>query len=104
MMGAGVLAATVAFVSLVVAVQLSAPPATAFVYFANGVTAVLVAIAGLNQFADWQQLSLTALAQSRLLMPMLSLTLWSVAGFVLWWSWRRIGHYMTSYVGDPPRA
>jgi len=29
---------------------------------------------------------------------------WVVAGGAFWWSWHRIGHFMTSYVGEPPKA
>lgn len=107
MLGLAVSAVLTAIVMAIVAVQLSVPPTMSVVYFANGLAVLVLGLAGISQLVEWQQSrmsSLLPLLQSPWLMPALSLLLWSMAGLALWWSWRRIGHYMTSYVGDPPGA
>jgi hypothetical protein len=45
-----------------------------------------------------------ALMRSELFFVGLSVVVWVVAGAAFWWSWHRIGHFMTSYVGEPPKA
>lgn len=104
MIGAGAMAVITAFVATVVAVQLSVPPVTAVVYFANGMGGLVLLVGGIGELVSWQQSALVAVLQHPLFLPVLSLMAWGSAGLVLWWSWHRIGHYMTSYVGDAPRA
>lgn len=107
MLGLAVSALLTALVMVIVAVQLSVPPTMSVVYFANGLAVLVLGMAAIANLVEWQQSrgpSLLPLLRSPWLMPALSLLLWSIAGFAVWWSWRRIGHYMTSYVGDPPGA
>jgi hypothetical protein len=94
----------VAMVMILVAVQLRVPPGTSIVYFGMGFAVLITVLGGVGQLAEWFPQQFAAMLRSELLVPVASLLLWGAAAGALRWSWGRIGHYMTSYVGDPPEA
>lgn len=101
-LGAPVLTTTV--VMILVAVQLGAPPTMAPVLFVRGISIGLLSLWAGGQLASQFPAHTSALLRSPLLVPVLSIAMWGAAAWAFWWSWRRIGHHMTSYVGDPPGA
>lgn len=101
-LGAPVLTTTIAMV--LVAVQLGAPPTMAPVLFLRGISIGLLSLWAGGELASQFPTPTSALLRSPLLVPALSVAMWGSAAGALWWSWRRIGHHMTSYVGDPPGA
>lgn len=94
----------VAMVMILVAVQLRVPPNTAIGYFGMGFAILIAAVGGAGQLAEWFPQQFASMLRSDLLVPVASLLLWAAAAGALRWSWGHIGHYMTSYVGDPPEA
>jgi hypothetical protein len=102
--GASALALSVALVMTMVAVQLAAPPTAAIMHFMTALSVIIVTLAALGELFTSYSAQANAVLRSDLFLPAAALLMWSVAGGAFWWSWHRIGHYMTSYVGDPPEA
>lgn len=102
--GVGATIAAVSLTAVMIAMQLAAPPTMAVVGFGTALSFFVLLLAGVGQLFTWFPAQMNALVRSDLFLPILSLLLWMAAAGALWWSWQRIGHYMTSYVGDPPGA
>jgi hypothetical protein len=102
--GVSALTITVALVMSMVAVQLAAPPTTATMHFFTALSVLIMALAAVGELFTSAPAQAKALLRSDLFVPAASLLMWSIAGGAFWWSWHRIGHLMTSYVGDPPEA
>ncbi|MCZ8206334.1 hypothetical protein [Gemmatimonas sp.] len=86
------------------AVQLSKPPAGAGAYLIATMSTVLLVLFAVGKVAELTPTLFSAVVRSPYFVPGLSVILWGVVGVVFWRSCHRIGHYMTSYVGDPPQA
>lgn len=95
---------TISAVMGMLAVQLSAPPAMAGARFMSVLCGLILLLAAVGKLHELQPSALDTLVRSPYFFPVLSLMGWSAAAAGLWWSWQRIGHFMTSYVGDPPSA
>ncbi len=86
------------------AVQLSVRPTMAGVYFVNVMAVLTMIIALLASLLDLTPAAASALVHRDGFFVGVSALVWVVAGATFWWSWRRVGHCMTSYVGEPPKA
>lgn len=86
------------------AFQLSVRPTMAGVYFVTGMAVIAMLMVTVGTLLDVTPASAAVLVRSELFFVGLSTLVWCVAGMAFWWSWRRIGHFMTSYVGEPPKA
>jgi hypothetical protein len=86
------------------AFQLSVPPTMAGVYFVTSMAVVAMLIVTVGTFLEVTSADAARLVRSERFFVGLSALVWCVAGVAFWWSWRRIGHFMTSYVGEPPKA
>ncbi len=86
------------------AFQLSVRPAMAGAYFLAAMAVIVTMIGMLGSLIDLTPTAVAALVRSELFLPGVSVVVWLTAGTAFWWSWRRIGHFMTSYVGEPPKA
>jgi hypothetical protein len=99
--------ATMLIASVVMTVnafQLSVRPTMAGVYFVSAMGVITMLIAALGALFDISAAQLLSLVRSEFFFVGLSVLVWIVAGTAFWWSWQRIGHFMTSYVGEPPKA
>lgn len=86
------------------AFQLSVRPTMAGTYLIVGMVGMLTLISSVGALFDGAPATVMALMRSELFFVGLSVVVWVVAGAAFWWSWHRIGHFMTSYVGEPPKA
>jgi len=86
------------------AFQLSVRPTMAGVYFVTGMAVIAMLMVTVGTLLDVTPAKAAVLVRSELFFVGLSILVWCVAGMAFWWSWRRIGHFMTSYVGEPPKA
>jgi hypothetical protein len=86
------------------AFQLSVRPTMASPYLLAGMASVVTLISSVGALFEGAPATVMALMKSELFFVGLSVVVWVVAGGAFWWSWHRIGHFMTSYVGEPPKA
>lgn len=86
------------------AFQLSAPPAMAAVYFLTTMAGITMFIGIAAEVLNVTPQHVKTLVRSELFFVGASAVVWAAAGAAFWWSWQRIGHFMTSYVGEPPKA
>ena len=101
------LAATLLTASAVMtmnALQLSVQPSMAAHYFLLGMIGVVGFIVGVGELFELSASTLITAMRKPWFFPVLSTSVWAVAAAAFTWAWRRIGHYMTSYVGEPPKA
>lgn len=87
-----------------IAFQLSVRPAMAGTYLIVGMVGMLMLISSIGTLFEDAPATVMALMRSEMFFVGLSGFIWVVAGTAFWWSWHRIGHFMTSYVGEPPKA
>jgi len=86
------------------AFQLSVRPTMAGVYFVSTMAVITMITGMLSSLLDLTPAAASALVRSPLFFVGAAALVWVAAGAAFWWSWRRIGHFMTSYVGEPPKA
>jgi hypothetical protein len=86
------------------AFQLSVRPTMAGVYFVNAMAVLTMIISLLSSLLHLSPAAASALVQREGFLVGVSALVWVAAGAAFWWSWRRIGHYLTNYVGEPPKA
>lgn len=86
------------------AFQLSVRPTMAGVYFVTTMAVITMIIGMVSSLLEVTPAAASALVQSELFFAGAAVLVWLTAGAACWWSWRRIGHFMTSYVGEPPKA
>ena len=91
-------------VMTMIAFQLSVRPTMAGTYLIVGMAGMLMLITSIGALFESAPATVIALMKSELFFVGLSVVVWVVAGGAFWWSWHRIGHFMTSYVGEPPKA
>lgn len=91
-------------VMTMIAFQLSVRPTMAGTYLIVGMAGMLMLISSISALFEGAPATVMALMRSELFFVGLSVVVWAVAGGAFWWSWHRIGHFMTSYVGEPPKA
>jgi hypothetical protein len=91
-------------VMTMIAFQLSVRPTMAGTYLIVGMAGMLMLITSIGALFEGAPATVMALMKSELFFVGLSVVVWVVAGGAFWWSWHRIGHFMTSYVGEPPKA
>jgi hypothetical protein len=73
-------------------------------YLIVGMVGMLMLISSIGTLFEDAPATVMALMRSEMFFVGLSGFIWVVAGTAFWWSWHRIGHFMTSYVGEPPKA
>lgn len=98
------MACAISAVMGMLAVQLSAPPAMAMSRFMSVMGGLILLLAAVGKLYEFQPTAFETLVHSPYFFPVLSLLGWGAAAAGFWWSWQRVGHFMTSYVGDPPSA
>jgi ABC-type uncharacterized transport system permease subunit len=86
------------------AFQLSVPPAMAGAYFLSAMATVVLVITAVTSLFDITPATIVPIIRSEAFLVGMSTALWIAAAVAFWWSWRRVGHYMTSYVGEAPKA
>jgi hypothetical protein len=102
--GIALMALSMSVVLTMNAFQLSVPPAMAGAYFVSAMAALVLAFTGVARLWEITPDTLMPLVRSGQFLMVLSAAICVAAGVAFWWSWHRIGHFMTSYVGEAPNA